>query len=486
MTEATTKGVRTLHPDYVRMLPKWKRCRDAVAGQDAIHAAGEEYLDKFTGEGEAEYRARVRRSDFFNGTWITIRGFSGMMSRKDATVDVPAKIKPYLGDITLAGCSAEDLAKRLSHEALTVSRYGLLVDHMPEPEPAPGKKFVSQYDSEKLGLRPCGQLYRAETITNWRKAVVNGRRQYVMVTLTEQHAVEDTDEFSQETETRYRVLDLDGGKYRQRVFRINDKGEDELVSTLYPTMGREPIGYIPFRTYGPEGEDDEIDDPTMIDLVNANIAVYQLNSNYRHTMLFCPPVFFVTGHALEAGETISIGGTSALILPNPDATVSYAEPQGSMVPELRAGIAEKKQEMAMAGARAIADETRQAETLGGTQIKRTGENSALANIALSISASMEWMLGEMATWAGAEGKVVFQLNREFLAVAMDPQMLVAQIGAWQAGAISEADLFANLQRGDVIDSTKTLAVHQAEIDAAPPPMPSPPAANDGEDAGKAA
>jgi len=475
MAEVAKKGVRTLHPDYVRMAPKWKRCRDAVAGQDAIHAAGEAYLDRYPGEKDADYQSRVKRSDFFNGTWVTIRGFSGMMSRKDATVEVPGKIKPYLGDITLAGCSAEDLAKRLSHEALTVSRYGLLVDHMPEPKPDPGKKFVSQYETEQLGLRPFGQLYRAETITNWRKAVVNGRKQYVMVTLTEQHAIEGDSEFSQETETRYRVLDLDGGRYRQRVFRIGETGEDELVSTVYPTMGREPLAYIPFRTYGPEGEDDEIDDPTMIDLVNANIAVYQLNSNYRHTILFCPPVFFVTGHTLEPGDQISLGGTTAVVFPDANTQVGYAEPQGYMVPELRLGIAEKKQEMAMAGARAIADETRQAETLGGTQIKRTGENSALANIALSISASMEWMLGEMATWAGAEGKVVFQLNREFLAVAMDPQMLVAQIGAWQAGAISEADLFANLQRGDVIDSTKTLAVHQAEIDAAPPPMPTPPA-----------
>ena len=122
MADTTTKGVRTLHPDYIRMAPKWKRCRDVVAGQDAIHAGGEAYLDKFTGETDTNYRARVKRSDFFNGTWVTIRGFSGMMSRKEPTVDVPAKIKPYIADITLAGCSAEDLAKRLSHEALTVSR----------------------------------------------------------------------------------------------------------------------------------------------------------------------------------------------------------------------------------------------------------------------------------------------------------------------------------------------------------------------------
>lgn len=481
----TTKGVRTLHPDYIRMLPKWRRVRDVVAGQDAIHAGGEAYLDKFTGETDANYRARVKRSDFFNGTWITIRGFSGMMSRKEPTVDVPAKIKPYIADITLAGCSAEDLAKRLSHETLTVSRYGLLVDHMPEPvSDAP----LTLSRSEELGLRPSAQLYRAETITNWRKRAINGRKQYVMVTLTEEHPVAGDDEFSQATETRYRVLDLDAaGHYRQRLFRINEKGEDELVEQpVYPKMNGAPMRYIPFRTYGPEGEDDEIDDPTMIDLVNSNIAVYQLNSNYRHTILFCPPVFYVTGHMLEPGESISIGGTTALVFDRPDTQVGYAEPLGSMVPELRAGIAEKKQEMAMAGARAIADETRQAETLGGTMIKRTGENSALANIALSISSAMEWVLGEMALWAGAPGPIVFQLNREFLAVSMDAQMLVAQIGAWQSGAISEAELFDNLQRGDVIDGAKTLEEHQAEIDLAPPPVPAPAPMNDDGDKGEAA
>lgn len=478
----TTKGVRTLHPDYIRMSAKWKRCRDAVAGQDAIHSGGVTYLDKFTGETDPNYQARVKRSDFFNGTWVTIRGFSGMMSRKEAAVDVPAKIKGYLPDLTLTGCSAEDLAKRLSHEALTVSRYGLLVDHEPASI-APSGKIMSEADAEVLGLRPSVKLYRTETITNWHK-----RKQYIMVTLTEDHPIAGADEFSQETETRYRVLDLDAaGQYRQRVFRINDKDEDEQVGAdIYPLRNGQPLRYIPFRTYGPEGEDDEIDDPTMIDLVNANIAVYQLNSNYRHTILFCPPVFYVAGHMLEANESISIGGTTALVFPNPETKVGYAEPLGSMVPELRAGIAEKKQEMAMAGARAIADETRQAETLGGTQIKRTGENSALANIALSISASMEWALGEMAIWAGATGKIVFQLNREFLAVAMDAQMLTAQIGAWQSGAISEAELFSNLQRGDVVDSGKTLKAHQAEIDSAPPPMPTPAPVNDDGEEGEAA
>jgi hypothetical protein len=32
-------SVKNTHPDYDRMAPKWKRCRDVMAGQDAMRAA---------------------------------------------------------------------------------------------------------------------------------------------------------------------------------------------------------------------------------------------------------------------------------------------------------------------------------------------------------------------------------------------------------------------------------------------------------------
>ena len=36
----------SLHPQYSRWLPQWKRCRDVRAGADAVKATGESALPK--------------------------------------------------------------------------------------------------------------------------------------------------------------------------------------------------------------------------------------------------------------------------------------------------------------------------------------------------------------------------------------------------------------------------------------------------------
>ena len=89
-----THGVRTTHPTYDKLSPKWQRCSDAVDGQDALQARGEAYIARLTDEDASAYRARLIRSDFFNATWRTIAGLSGMAFRKPPVVKVPTAIEP--------------------------------------------------------------------------------------------------------------------------------------------------------------------------------------------------------------------------------------------------------------------------------------------------------------------------------------------------------------------------------------------------------
>jgi hypothetical protein len=472
------KGVRTTHPDYDRMAAVWKKCRDVIAGQRAMHEGGPLYLPKLKDESAEDYGARKKRSDFFNGSWITVRAFVGMLFRKPPTKDVPNALDDLLIDVTMTGKEVEAFAKALSHEALVITRYGLLVDHTPAPE---GVTPITKAAATALRLRPKLALYAAESITNWREQEPGKPGQYAMVTLSEEHPIPD-DRFSHKTEKRYRVLDLDdAGFYRQQLWRINEKGEDEQVGAdIYPLMNGQKLTYVPFKTYGADGEETEVDDPALIDLIEANVALYQMNAIYRHTLYFCPPTFYIAGYTLAENEKISIGGTAALVFPDPNAKAAFAEPEGNMIPELRNAMLDKKQEMAMAGARAIMDETKQVETLGGTQIKRNGENSALANVAITVSASIEWALGVMAEWSGAaSAKITYQLNRIFLPVMMDAQTLTALIAANQAGKLSDEELFKKMQEGDIIDSDQEFEEHQAEVDIQNP-KPARPAAKPGE------
>lgn len=456
-------GVKTTYPQYDKFKSKWERVRDTIEGQDAMHAAGERYLPKLKDESADDYKSRIKRSNYFNGTWRTISILHGLMFRKDPTLEVPAAIKPHLADVTMSGCSFDRFARNVAGEVLAPGRVGILVDHPAMPE---NVTAITLDAAERLGLRPTMQIYKCENILNWKHRRIANAHVLSMVVLQELVRVAE-DEFSDKEVIRYRVLDLDeGNNYRQRVFEIIDDKDVLVEGPLYPLMNGKPMDFIPFRVVGVDGMDMDFDEPPLVDLVDANIAHYQINADYRHGLHFTGlPTAVVSGYTPSVeGEQLYIGSKSAWVFSDPNAKASYLEFSGQGLQETREALKEIKQEMAMLGARAIADETRQAETLGGTQIKRSGENSLLAAIAIAVSDALQWALTVFAEWAGASGEVEFEINRDFLPALMDAQTLTALVGAVQAGKISDSEFFELMQRGDVIDGKKTYAEHAAEVE----------------------
>lgn len=464
-----TKGVRTTHKGYDTYSSKWKRCRDAVAGQDAMHSAKTAYLPKLVDENETSYSARIKRSNFFNGTWRTIAVLLGMMFRKPANLEVPAGIEDYLDDVTMSGTTFPSFAREVAGEVLEVGRVGILVDH---PAPPENVQAITVAAAQELGLRPTMQIYHAESILNWKHRNVRNRNVLSMVVLKECASV-DEGEFEVRELDRYRVLDLDAADlYRVRLFEVVDGKDVQIGADYYPLMNGNPLGYIPFAIVGVDGVDSSLDEPPLIDLVDANIAHYQINSDYRHGLHFTGlPTLFLAGVQMEEGQKFHVGSTAAIASSDPNAKGSFIEFTGQGLSETREALKEIKQEMAMLGARAIADETTQAETLGGTAIKRSGENSILSSIAIAVSEALEWALGIFAQWAGQSGTVEYQINRDFLPTLLDAQQLTALMGAVQAGELSSQSFFELLQRGDVVDAELTYEDERARIEAGGPPAP---------------
>lgn len=473
---AGQKGVDTTHDDYNAFAPKWSRARDVIAGQDAMHRAGIRYLPKLREEEQPDYDARKARSDFFGGTWRTIDALGGMAFAKAPTCKVPDAIEPLLDDVNMAGSDLTSLASEMVEEVLSVGRVGLLVDHPPRPE---GVAAITQAVAETLGLRPSIQIYTAESCINWKYARRNNAWVLVQVVLKECEAIPDG-EFAETREDRYRVLDLDeAGNYRQRLFK-RDKGKDEQIGDdIYPAMGGKPLSYIPFMFVGTGGKADTIDEPPLIDLIDKNVAHYQVNSDYRHGLHFTAlPTLFLAGVSDE--QKFYIGSTAAVVSSHPEAKGEFIEFKGQGLGGIEKALDRLERQMALLGARMIADETRQAETLGATQIKRAGENSVLAKIVQGVSKSLEWALGIFCEWAGASAEVSYEINRDFSPTGLSAQDLTALVGAVQAGQISEQEFYALLQRHDVVDPAKPFEDHQSEIDEQGPaaPMKAVAAAND--------
>jgi hypothetical protein len=481
MAAVKKTGVRTLHPSYEKFAAKWKRCRDAMCGQDAVHNAGIAYLPKLKEQTTESYNAYIMRAGWYNASWRTVAGLNGMMFRKPPKQKTATVVEPYLENIDLQGNDFDHFAKDVACDVLEVGRIGLLVDHPPALKLDDGTDPTIG-DVEAAGLRPTIQVYEAETIINWKFRNVKNATVLSMVVLTEQHNQPDPkNEFGEITETRYRVLDLDAANvYRVRVFRIDKNDNDEQVgSDVYPLMNGKALDFIPFVFIGPDGTAAKLEEPPLIDLVDLNFAHYRVTAGYEHGCHFTGlPTPWISGYsppAVAAGqqaEKLYIGSESAMVFPDVGAKAGYLEFTGQGMQCLRDNLDAKKQEMATLGARMLADSSeRQVETFGATAIKHVAENSILASIAISVSSGLRIALGWFQQWAGSNDKPEYEINRDFMPVQMDAPTLTALMAAWQGGALSEPELFDLLKRGDLIEAEKTLEDHQGEIDAAPPPAP---------------
>ena len=471
--------VNTQHKDYSAMVEKWQRCRDTVSGQDAVHAAGAAYLPRLKDQDDTEYNAYKLRAQFYNAVWRTISALSGMIFRKPPTIDVSDSISKFLEDVTMGGVNFHTFAQQTSIEILTSGRRGILVDY--PQESTTGKTLA---EVEKMGLRPTMQAYNAETIINWKTTRINNQTMLSMVVLTEDAEISTDSEFEVKTETHYRVLDLvyrsvnDGGglAYRVRLYRINDKKEDEQIGMdLIPLMNGKPLNYIPFFFIGIDDTTPAVDEPPLIDLVDVNLDHYRLDADYKHGLHFTGlPTAVISGYTPEnAGDKLYVGSSSAWVFPDPQAKAAFLEYTGQGLQAIEKAKQSDEQQMAILGARLLSSEKKDAETAQTAQIHRVGESSILSAIAQTISIGMTKALITFCAWAGSQEDASIELNRDFLPIEMTPQELTALLQGWQMGApgLSDEGLFDILQKREVISKNVTLEEEQERIKNKPIPTP---------------
>jgi len=464
----TKSQVSKTHPEYDRMSDKWQRCRDCVSGGDAVKAAGTRYLPRLADQTDTDYQAYKTRASFFNATWRTIQALTGMLFRRPPVVETSESVNALLKDVTMSGVSFITFAQQIAMETLTVGRVGILVDY-----PSQSTEGMTAAEAAKLNLRPVMQRYETESIINWKTAWIGNKTALTLVVLTEEAALEGN-EFEHKTETRYRVLDLFNGAYRVRVFRIDDKGEDEQIGgDIFPVMSGKPLDFIPFFFLGVDDTTPQLDLPPLLDLVDLNLDHYRMSADHKHGLHFTGlPTGVITGYRPEnEGDKLYVGAAHFLVLPDPQAKASFLEYTGQGLGAIVQELERTEQQMAILGARLLTAEKKATETSQTAQIHRAGESSVLSSIASTISGALTQALTLFSKWAGSDNECTVELNQEFLPPEMTPQELSALVSAWQTGAISMQVLFEQLQKKEVIASDLTLEEMQAQIGSEGPRMP---------------
>nr|DAM50466.1 MAG TPA: portal [Caudoviricetes sp.] len=455
-------AVNAKHPEYSKNLIKWQLMRDALAGE----VAKEKYVPKLSDQEAEEYSAYVGRAEFYNATARTQVALTGLLFAKPPKVELPEALKSIGENISLDDDTLEALAKNIADECLSVGRCGVLVD-LPSVE----KADYSKLEAERLNLRAYATLYKAENIINWKTTKINGSNVTSLVVLAETYAEPTDDEFVDKIKTRYRVLDLHEGYYRQRVFSETKAGIFEVVSEIYPSANGQKLEYLPFTFFNVNDLKTSVEKPPLLDLAKINISHFRSEVDLEHGTHFTAlPTPYVTGYQGESSEKLKIGSTAVWVINDPSAKVGFLEFSGAGLSTLENRIAVKEKRMSILGARLLLDEKKTAEATETLQMRKSGENAVLTNVASTISEGTVSFLKDIAFFENIAGEnLIYEINTDYNLTMIEPQLLAQIIAGIQSGDIPNEVLYDALLKGELMPKTiQSYEDYQAKLEQAAP------------------
>ena len=455
-------AVNEKHPEYLKNLTKWQLMRDALAGE----VAKEKYVPKLSDQEAEEYSAYVGRAEFYNATARTQVALTGLLFAKPPKVELPEALKTIAENVSLDDDTLEALAKNIANECLSVGRCGVLID-LPSVE----KSDYSKLEAERLNLRAYATLYKAENIINWKTTKINGSNVTSLVVLAETYAEPTQDEFVDKIKTRYRVLDLHDGYYRQRVFSETKAGNFEVVSEIYPSANGQKLEYLPFTFFNVNDLKTSVEKPPLLDLAKVNISHFRSEVDLEHGTHFTAlPTPYVTGYQGESSEKLKIGSTAVWAINDPSAKVGFLEFSGAGLSTLENRIAVKEKRMSILGARLLLDEKKTAEATETLQMRKSGENAVLTNVASTISEGMASFLKDIAFFENIAGEnLIYEINTDYNLTMIEPQLLAQIIAGIQSGDIPNEVLYDALLKGELMPKTiQSYEDYQAKLEQAAP------------------
>lgn len=453
--------VDTTHPLYDEFLPKWRRARDVIAGEDAIKAAGELYLPRLESQSDAEYAAYVNRALFFGATGRTADGFSGMVFRRDPVVKLPRTghstteaqrarrsepdrlsrgdktdsegetsnqtaastrveniFERMRADVDLFGTGLLSYVKQVSNEIMATGRAGTLVDWSEEED------------------RPFVCLYAAEEIINWRMERVGGRMMLTLLVLREVRSAPAADDPLETVEVpQIRVLRLaTNAKSEMRSARsegrngssgngrpsgpslpslvvevwqelevkdgVDGKKEWVKVEERMPSRAGKPLPFIPFVFHGPTNDLPTPSKPPLDDIIVANLDHYRLDADFKHGLHFTAlPTAWVSGFDKDA--ELKIGSTTAWVSETQGASAGFLEFKGQGLQTFEREKDRVEKLMAILGSRMLESQKRVGESAETLSLRQAGEANVVANIAGSLSKSLTKVLRWSYYWCAS-------------------------------------------------------------------------------------
>lgn len=414
------------------MAAEWPTIDALLGGTRGMRAAGEALLPKWPNESIEAYRARLATATLFPAFRRTLGVMAGKPFAKQMTLSegAPPKIKEWSEDIDMQGTNLHSFCAGLMEEAIGHGIAGVLVDY---PK-ASGVRTLA--DERAANARPYWVHIRHDQILGWRTERRNGQLFTAQLRLLES---EEEPDGPYGTKDVAQVRVLEPGRWA--TYRANDRG----VFVLHEE-GTTTLDIVPFVPFYGRRKGFMVGESPLIDLAHLNIKHWQSQSD-QDTILHVSRVPILVAAGVEESFELTVGGSAAVKISNPDGRLEYVEHSGAAISAGAESLKALEEQMIQTGAELLVAQPGQ-RTATEASNDAEANKSELQAIVERFEDSVDMALYLMARWVGQDDGGSANLYKDFTTLSAESAQTVVQM--YQSGMISKATALREQQRRGVL------------------------------------
>ncbi len=421
----SSSDLANTHPQYDCRVRQWERCRDCLAGQDAIKArnGGMCYLPPTAGMildgmngshdlGYQNYQAYLCRAHYYAFCSEAVDLALGMLWNKPPVIEgLKGTPLEYLETrATHEGESLERLLYRINEAQIGTGRIGIFAD-MPAGETGgPPQPYIS--------------MYNEYSIINW-DASFTGElaSEKLNLVVLDESGPKRVNTFQWEDWTQYRVLCLGPidtnetvGGYKQGVFASNGAAPvfDEEALFAPVAQGR-PLDEIPFVFINANSTTSCPQDPPLLSLADATLYLYRLQADYSAELHGQTSATLVTKGLSKTPkdekkpQRLGVGGHVDLGS-NKEADAFFLELSGKGLPELRQAVADAKSHCRERSGEVVDQSSRGRESGNSLEQRISVRTATLHSIAQHGAEGVTKLLRVLGKWLGMAPEAIAKIR----------------------------------------------------------------------------
>ena len=460
-------NVDTEHREYSLEVRDWRKIEHITRYREVMQYLI--YLNPQDKSQDNEIRNQQyrQRAIFYAIAMQTVQGMVGTIFSKDPVLRVPDSLAYVARNVDGANTSIYQQSQGVADDVIRKSRAGLYVSF-----PDTGG-VVSQADLIEGRVAATIHRFEPEQIINWRTQTEQSQTRLRLVVLKEIR--EKIDRYTVDTYTFIRELFLYGGVYRERHWS-DENGSLQVVADLTPTdaQGR-TWEYIPFMFVGAENNDEKVDRPIMLPMVEVNIGHYRNSADWEDSVWYSgqpqPWMSNVTASHLEMMRENGMYVGSRQMIAVPDGgTFQFASPPPN--PLVRQAMQDKVEMMIQLGARLMQPGSAPRTATEAAGMRET-QHSVLSLIAANVSEAytqaLQWVGRYMGVADGPEmDEIAYGVNQDFVRADANPQELQAIMTGWIQGSVPLSDYVDYMQKRGFFDTEKATEEYAEDLQRGTP------------------